>query len=53
MEASNAWQHSIEHGAALQGGSTYEDEYIRLETTGPDIMAQAKAQNNFSAERQR
>src|ERR1700730_6041175 len=48
LEASNAGQHSIEHGAALQGGSTFEDEYTKSETTGPDIMEEAKEKNNFS-----
>ena len=48
IEASNAGQRSLEHGAALQGGSSFEDEYIKMETNGPDVMEEAKRTNNFS-----
>ena len=48
VEASNAGQHSLEHGAYLAGGSTYEDEAIKQETSGPDVMEEAKQTGNFS-----
>lgn len=48
IEASNAGQRSLEHGAYLAGGSTFEDDAIRLETTGPDVMDEAKRTGNFS-----
>src|ERR1700687_3693354 len=48
VEASDAGQHSLEHGAALAGGSTYEDEAIEQETSGPDVMEEAKRTGNFS-----
>ncbi len=48
VEASNAGQHSLEHGAYLAGGSTYEDEAIKQETSGPDVMEEAKRTGNFS-----
>ena len=34
-EASDAGQHSLEHGEPLSGGSTFEDEKIKEEMTGP------------------
>jgi hypothetical protein len=48
VEASNAGQHSLEHGAYLAGGSTYEDEAIKQETSGPDVMEEAQRTGNFS-----
>src|ERR1700687_900086 len=48
VEASAAGQHSLEHGAALAVGSTYEDEAIEQETSGPDVMEEAKRTGNFS-----
>jgi hypothetical protein len=48
VEASNAGQRSLEHGACLSGGSTYEDEAIKQETSGPDVMEEAKRTGNFS-----
>ena len=48
IEASNAGQRSLEHGAYLAGGSTYEDEAIKQETSGPDVMEEAKRTGNFS-----
>jgi hypothetical protein len=48
VEASNAGQRSLEHGAYLSGGSTYEDEAIKQETSGPDVMEEAKRTGNFS-----
>jgi imidazolonepropionase-like amidohydrolase len=47
-EASNAGQHSLEHGAYLSGGSTYEDDAINQEISGPDVMEEAKRTGNFS-----
>ena len=47
-EASNAGQHSLEHGAYLAGGSTYEDEAIKQETSSPDVREEAKRTGNFS-----
>src|SRR5207302_6127826 len=48
VEASNTGQRSLEHGAYLAGGSTYEDEAIHQETSGPDVMEEAKRTGNFS-----
>jgi hypothetical protein len=48
VEASNSGQHSLEHGAYLSGASTYEDEAIKQETTGPDVMEEARRTGNFS-----
>jgi hypothetical protein len=48
VEASNAGQHSLEHGAYLAGGSTYEDEAIKQEASGPDVMEEAQRTGNFS-----
>jgi len=48
VEASNAGQHSLEHGAHLSGGSTYEEHAIKRETSGPDVMEEAKRTGNFS-----
>ena len=48
VEASNAGQHSLEHGAYWAGGSTYENEAIKQETSGPDVMEEAKRTGNFS-----
>jgi hypothetical protein len=48
IEASNAGQRSLEHGAYLSGGSTYEDEAIKQEASGPDVMEEAKRTGNFS-----
>jgi len=48
VEASNAGQHSLEHGAYLAGGSTSENEAIEQETSGPDVMEEAKRTGNFS-----
>jgi hypothetical protein len=48
IEASNAGQRSLEHGAYLRGGSTYEDESIKLGTSGPDVMGEAKRTGNLS-----
>lgn len=48
VEASNAGQHSLEHGAYLAGGSTAENEAIEQETSGPDVMEEAKRTGNFS-----
>ena len=47
-EASDAGQHSLEHGAPLSGGSTFEDEKIKEEMTGPDFMEEARQKNDFS-----
>jgi imidazolonepropionase-like amidohydrolase len=47
-EASDAGQHSLEHGAYLSGGSTFEDEKIKEEMTGPDFMEEARQKNDFS-----
>ena len=47
MDATDAGQHSIEHGIELRGTSTAEDEVIRLiETT--DVMAEALRTKNFA-----
>lgn len=48
VEASNAGQRSLEHGAYLSGGSTYEDEAIKQEVSGPDVMEEAQRTGNFS-----
>lgn len=48
VEASNAGQRSLEHGAYLSGGSTYEDEAIKQEASGPDVMEEAQRTGNFS-----
>jgi hypothetical protein len=48
VEASNAGQRSLEHGAYLGGGSTYEDEATKQKNRWPDIMAEAKRTGNFS-----
>jgi imidazolonepropionase-like amidohydrolase len=48
VEASNAGQRSLEHGAYLSGGSTYEEEAIKQETSGPDVMEEAQRTGNFS-----
>ena len=48
VEASNAGQHSLEHGAYLSGGSTYEEEAIKQEAFGPDVMEEARRTRNFS-----
>jgi hypothetical protein len=48
VEASNADQRSLEHGAYLSGGSTYEEEAIRQEISGPDVMQEAERTGNFS-----
>src|ERR1700687_1821431 len=42
VEASDAGQRSLEHGVYLSGGSTYEEESIKQETSGPDVMEEAK-----------
>src|SRR5436853_2667665 len=47
-EASDAGQRSLEHGAYLSGGSTYEEEAIKQETSGPDVMEEAQRTGNFS-----
>jgi hypothetical protein len=47
-EASDAGQHSLEHGAPSSGGSTFEDEKIKEEMTGPDFMEEARQKNDFS-----
>ncbi len=48
VEASQAGQRSLEHGAYLSGGSTYEEEAIKQETSGPDVMEEAQKTGNFS-----
>ena len=48
VEASNAGQRSLEHGAYLAGGSTYEDEAIKQESSGPNVMEEAQRTGNFS-----
>lgn len=48
IEASNAGQRSLEHGAYLAGGSTYEDEAIKQEASGPNVMEEAQHTGNFS-----
>jgi imidazolonepropionase-like amidohydrolase len=46
-EASNAGQRSIEHGVALSGGSTTEDEYIK-QATDKSVFQEAIRTKNFS-----
>ena len=48
VEASNAGQRSLEHGAYLSGGSTYEEEMIKEGASGPDVMEEARRTGNFS-----
>jgi len=46
-DASNAGQRTIEHGVALSGGSTSEDEYIQLRVD-PSAFREALRTKNFS-----
>lgn len=48
VEASNAGQRSLEHGAYLAGGSTYEEDAIKQEASGPNVMEEAQRTGNFS-----
>ena len=47
LEATNAGQHSIEHGVGLRGASAAEDEVARLQQT-EDVFAEAMRTHNFS-----
>src|ERR1041385_7710474 len=48
VQASNVGQRSLEHGAYLSGGSTYEEGAIKQETSGPNVMEEAQRTGNFS-----
>lgn len=48
IEASNAGQRSLEHGAFLGGGATNEEEAAKETDRWPDIMAEAQRTGNFS-----
>ena len=48
VEASNAGQRSLEHGAFLGGGATNEEEAAKQKDRWPDIMEEAKRTGNFS-----
>jgi imidazolonepropionase-like amidohydrolase len=48
VEASNAGQRSVEHGAYLDGGATNEDEATKQKDRWPDTMAEAQRTGNFS-----
>ena len=48
VEASNAGQRSLEHGAYLSGGATNEDEATKQKDRWPDIIEEAQRTGNFS-----
>ena len=48
VEASNAGQRSLEHGAYLSGGATNEDEATKQKDRWPEIMKEAQRTGNFS-----
>jgi hypothetical protein len=47
-EASAAGRRSLEHGAYLSAGSTYEEEAIKQEASGPDVVEEAHRTGNLS-----